>query len=125
MSGTNVMGFTYLDVQAIVPSMSDDAAEIALWSVSENFKDRLTEVGSEILSDLLQIEEEDKMSSTKYRVKVIVPIAVYVDLTADNEMDAAHWAKNRASVLWVGGEVCGDMVVSEVESDTDEENTDV
>lgn len=48
-----VMGFTYLDVQAIQPDLTDGEAEKALADVSRDFRDRLTEQGYEILSDLL------------------------------------------------------------------------
>jgi hypothetical protein len=48
-----VMGFTHLDVQAIQPNLTDSEAEKALVEVSRDFRDRLTEQGYEILSDLL------------------------------------------------------------------------
>ena len=52
-----VMGFTYLDVQALEPELSDKEAQEALEAVSRDFRDRLTEQGYEILGDLLSIDK--------------------------------------------------------------------
>jgi len=57
MSEYNVMGFTYLDVQAIQPDLTQKEAQDALIAVSRDFRDRLTEQGYEILGDLLAYDK--------------------------------------------------------------------